>query len=78
MAKTKKTYSIYVRSIGEDQTPIGDYRILTGFQNCMRSYVLGAMHMAKSFYGDKYEFVCKCDQTEEEIEHVYPRRIRGN
>jgi len=63
---------------GEDDEPISDFSPFTGLQHCQRGYALGAMAMAKSFYSSQYEFVCKCDQTDEEIEHAYPRKIQLN
>ncbi len=74
----KKTYTIYVTKYGENGEPISEFKPMFLFQSGLKSYTQGGMDMAKAFYGERYEFVMKCDQTDEEIDHVYPRKIHVN
>jgi len=74
----KKTYSIYVRMYGEDNDPISEFSRLTGFSNCLKGFAQGAMAMAESFYSARHEFICRCDQTDDVLDHVYPRKLHVN
>ncbi len=67
----RKTYTIYLR-IGASDSPI------TGFSQCQKTFALGAMAMADSFYGENHEFICKCDQNNDILGHVYPRKLHLN
>ena len=67
-----------MRKCGISGQVISDFHKPVGFQGVRKSEALGAMKMADMFYSSQYEFVCKCDQTGEEIAHVYPKTIHIN
>jgi hypothetical protein len=73
-----KTYTIYMRRCDENKKPISDFSKPLSFRGVKKSEALGAMKMADIFYSTQYEFVCKCDQTDEEIGHVYPKTLHIN
>lgn len=82
MPLMRKTYTIYVHRLDEEEKqqvyetpPIEKFNAPIELRSIMASEANGAMRMAKMFYGNWYEFICKCDQTGEEIWHVHPCSI---
>lgn len=69
----KNTYTVYIKCADSVS-----FRPILELSHVSKSFADGAMTMAKAFYFETREFMCKCDQTGEVVDTVATRKINRN